>query len=197
MKKSIKNVYIKLKLENVVRSTEHRGANDLEFNDKLEFPLTSMNKELIIQIYNNDFIVGESVIPLNQIGTQEEIQPELEIADEKNPNNILWRFNPKLTLIWSYYKLYQDLYSQTEKEKNNTVNKIEKINSTLEHLTDPFKLVFEGRIHKAETEKYSIGPNDEYQLKVADQVENALKSTFSKINYNLHRFIHHCLDYDH
>lgn len=183
--KQFKNITVRLILDENVLSTSARNATNLNFSDHFEFPITTKETNLIFEVCNNDKALGQSKVPLNKIINQDEYEIELEISDENNDRSI-WNVGAKITLIWSYYKLYQDNFNKSETNYNNYYNKFEKSTVILENLTDPFKFLqqVDNRVSKEHQDLSVITDSGNYlhiQFKVADQVEDFIKTTLSII----------------
>lgn len=197
--RGVKQISLRIKLDPSIQATSNRSVNNLVFNESFEFPVLSADGQLQIEICSGDkSILGDAKIPLKSITNQEENEIELEVLDPNNDRTILFNINTKITLVLSFYKLYQDKYIQAEREYNNNLSIINKLNLALENLSEPFKFLqnLEGKSTNvnAKTGTTSQGiektPNatgfkstnrNDFEFKVADQVENILKNAFSNI----------------
>lgn len=159
-------------------------------------------------VHNEKQILGTVRFPLESIERQEEYELELEIPDDNDENIIMAKINAKVHFIWSMYKYYQDMLTKSERVLNNCTAMLQKTNRLLENLNEPFKyLEYVGRsdakvknlleeeIEKPHRLNYrsqhnppshsnqsaTIGLENNNQYKYADQLENFIKTTFSKI----------------
>lgn len=183
--KQFRNISVRLILDDLMLQTSARNATNLTFSDNFEFPIATKNTSLIFEVCNNDKAIGLSKVPLNKILNQDEYEIELEIADDNNDRSI-WNIGAKITLIWSYYKLYQDNFNKAETNYNNFLNNFEKSTVLIDNLTDPFKF-----LQQVDNSKMTRGSEMEFnsntnsgnyihiQYKVADQVEDFIKTTLS------------------
>ena len=194
LQKSIKLITVKCRLGSNSQNTFPRSANDLNnINQKFEFKnLNDINNDmLILEILNNDNLMGKTTIPLSTFKNQQENEIELEIHDENNERNVLWTLKIKIILITSYYKLYQDNYNNAEKEFNNSLSMLEKINIALENLTDPFRFLqqidVKNNFPPNSSQQLMLNNNnqatDNAQYNAADKIESVLKNTLSKFYY--------------
>jgi hypothetical protein len=96
---------------------------------------------IYFQVINSDETKTESIIgsvkfSLDQLTNQEEYEAVLEIQDEDLI--VKAKITAKIKFIWSYYKLYESMYNQSEKRMNNLKNSLDKINQMLENLNRMF-----------------------------------------------------------
>jgi hypothetical protein len=191
--KPLKQVQIKASVGGESRMTGMRSGNNLTFEEKFEFPIQNREASLILEVINNSTTSGESKVPFQQITSQDEYEVDLEIADSENERQV-WVLNIKLTLIWSYFKLYQDLYNKAEVAFNDNLAMLEKTNSVIENLTEPFRGVLKNdqtggmgndRIQLQENSETgsTVKPPHDIELQVGDKLESFLKSTFSNYFY--------------
>jgi hypothetical protein len=88
----------------------------------------------ILEVYNNSELFGSARIPLTKITNQDENRVELEI--EQNNQRIV--LSVKVTFIWSYYKLFEDSYIESQRNLSELKSSLEKRIQVLENLTGKF-----------------------------------------------------------
>jgi hypothetical protein len=133
--RTIKNIRVDMDLDGVVRQTQLRPVNNLNFNEKFEFPITTAEENLIFEIYGDNRSAGQTVIPMQTITNQNELVLDLEVNDENDERSVVWVLKLKIQLITSYYKLYQDAYLKAERAYAQNMVALEKINSAIEGLS--------------------------------------------------------------
>ena len=134
--RTIRTIKVKLELDQNSKMTSGRTLNNLIFGEKFEFPIKSIDENLFIEASADGGISsGQSLIPLSTITDQFEKDLELELHNENDERNAIWILKLKITLITSYYKLYQDNYFKSESRYAQNLASLEKINSGLESLS--------------------------------------------------------------
>jgi hypothetical protein len=205
--KNSKNIMIKLRLGDLSKTTNSRHINDLNFNENFEFLIDSIENPLNIEIFNDNSAIslGEATIPLQQITNQEDNEVSLEVNDHVT-NKILFVINLKISLLLSYYKLYQDKFIICEAECAKLSASIEKLSSVLDNLSgkyilnmiEPFKYLLNINNNVSEAALGSStyitnngkikGNYEDYEKKIANQFENIVNSTLSIIFYLFLRY---------
>jgi hypothetical protein len=133
--RTVRTVKVKLDLDDNSKMTTGRSINNLVFGEKFEFPITTTEDALILEASADGGLCdGQVVIPLNSITDQNEKNLELELNND-NDNNVVWLLKLKITMITSYYKLYQDNYFKAERRYAQNLASLEKINAGLESLS--------------------------------------------------------------
>lgn len=133
--RTIRAIKVRLDLDDNTKITTGRTINNLVFGEKFEFPITTTEDALIIEASaDGGLCSGQTVIPLNSITDQNEKNLELELHND-NDSNVIWLLKLKITLITSFYKLYQDNYFKAERRYAQNLAALEKINAGLESLS--------------------------------------------------------------
>jgi hypothetical protein len=132
--RTVRTIKVRLDLDDNSKMTTGRAISNLTFGEKFEFPITSTDDALVIEASaDGGLCSGQSLIPLNSVTDQNEKNLELELHND-NDNNVIWLLKLKITLITSYYKLYQDNYLKAERRYAQNLAALEKINAGLEGL---------------------------------------------------------------
>lgn len=148
---------------------------------------------MIIELYSqNNSLFSSSKIPFIKIENQDENEINLEFLNNKGEKVSLL---VKLTLIWSYYKLFQDKYTETEINLAELKTILDRRMKVLETLLDPFKFISgigNNTYSRAVGNNYNVNnamptgifsdysAQDKTEFKIADKVENIVKNTLSK-----------------
>jgi hypothetical protein len=209
--RTIRTIKVKLDLDENSKTTTGRTVNNLVFSEKFEFPLTSTDDALFIEASaDGGLCSGQIVIPLTTITDQNEKDLELELQNE-NDDTAVWLLKLKITLITSYYKLYQDNYLKAERRYAQNLAALEKINAGLESLSgnqknfikifilEPFNFLSRQgdnilNISDSRSNYQSNGKIDLIQFQVADKVEELVKSSLSKLFFYSNRYRKYSMD---
>ncbi len=135
---NIREVKIHAKYDGVDKHSEYRGLNDLNYNQVFNFKMLSLDKEITIEICDQRNVLGEAHIPLRQISNQEDIDLALNICDVSDKENLLFVLNLKLTVIASFFKLYELKYLKSEREIERLNGSLIKLYGVLDNLNGKF-----------------------------------------------------------
>ena len=83
---------------------------------------------------NTEARIGMVNFSLSKIENQQEYDVLLEIHDEEYENIIKAKINAKIKFTWSFYLLYQELHSISEKKLENLQISLQNIRQLLENL---------------------------------------------------------------
>ncbi len=83
---------------------------------------------------NTETRIGMVNFSLSKIENQQEYDVLLEIHDEEYENIIKAKINAKIKFIWSYYLLYQELHSISDKKLESLQTSLQNIRQLLENL---------------------------------------------------------------
>ena len=134
--RTIRTVKVKVDLNESTKMTSGRSINNLIFGENFEFPVQSVDENLLIEASADGGISsGQTIIPLSTITDQLEKDLELELNNENDDRNAIWILKLKITLITSYYRLHQDNYLKAESRYVQNLASLEKINSGLDSLS--------------------------------------------------------------
>jgi hypothetical protein len=134
--RAIRTIKVRLDLDDNTITTSGRPINNLIYGEKFEFPITTIDDVLLVEAAADGGLCrGVSMIPLSTISDQSEKNLELELNSENDDKNIVWLLKLKITLITSYYRLYQDNYLKAERRYVQNLAGLEKINAGLESLS--------------------------------------------------------------
>lgn len=130
---------------------------------------------------------------MEKIDNQDEYELSIAIPDDYNIYKSA-SIKAKIQLIRSYYKYFQDLSLKTENNLNNYEMSLKESQKLFDNLNEPFG--FFGQLNNSEEFKKFNNPHQSggsvdsgtsrsnsemvhFQIKVADNIENFLKTTFS------------------
>lgn len=165
--------YFQLVLDGKEQKTSTHSLNDLVFNEKITFNMSSLQQILALNFFNKNTQISSHEIPFTLLQSNKEIGFDLSITD--NNNNILFTLQPKILLITSYYQLYQSLYDQTNLNIDNYQKKLDQLSIYYEAFSAPFKPL----LMNVSNQSVAIG-NSAFENQVLDKVENLLKSALKK-----------------
>ncbi len=192
-------IKIRLSFDDIIESTRPitNISQNIYWNQKFEFKVEKRTY-LIFDIIDveqdgEEFIIGSVQFDLDKIDKQEDYDVTLEIPDDESSKQsaISSKINCKITFIWSYFEYYQELFNKSERNSKSYKSLLDKNNSLLDNLNEPFKnVLFEdiyamNEIAVRET-KTTIKQEEEKNNKSLDdiisfQTEKFLKDKFSKL----------------
>jgi len=115
------------------------NPDENEINKIFEFKPKSKTDNFVVILKcisdeNEEIEIGRREFPLNEITLQEEYSAQIDIPDSNNEESVGAIINAKILLYWSDYQYYVD-------KKNETEQKIEKIQNTINETDKYCKMI--------------------------------------------------------
>ena len=115
------------------------NPDENEINKIFEFKPKSKTDNFVVILKcisdeNEEIEIGRREFPLNEITLQEEYSAQIDIPDSNNEDSVGAIINAKILLYWSDYQFFVD-------KKNETEQKIEKIQNTINETDKYCKII--------------------------------------------------------